>query len=66
MKMIAVSFEPRMLAQHRCQLEAVEFRHTDVNQHDPNIVLQKKLQGFACRRRLDQVLVEFTQDDLIG
>ena len=55
-----------MLADHRGKLEAVEIRHANVDQHDGDVVLQEKLQGFARRRRLDQVLVELAENDFIG
>ena len=43
MKMIAVLLEARMLADHRRELEAVELRHADVDQHDRDVVLEQKL-----------------------
>ena len=33
--------EARMLADHRGELEAVELRHADVDQHDGDLVLQQ-------------------------
>ena len=32
-----------MLADHRRQLEAVEIRHADVDQHDGDLVLEQQL-----------------------
>jgi hypothetical protein len=58
--------EARMLADHRGKLEAVELRHADVHQHDGDLVLEQVLERFLAGRRLDQVLVELTQDYLIG
>ena len=54
--------EPRMLADHGGQLEAVELRHADVDQHDGDVGLQQMLERLARRRRLDQVLAELAQD----
>ena len=47
--MIAVRLEARMLADHRRQLEAVEVRHDDVDQHDGDVVLQQMLQRLVGR-----------------
>ena len=37
--------EARMLADHRGELKAVEFRHADVDQDDGDVVLEQKLQA---------------------
>jgi hypothetical protein len=58
--------EARMVADHRGELEAVEFRHAHVDENDSDIVLQEELQGFARRGCFDQVLVELAEDHLIG
>ena len=43
--------EARMLADHRGQLEAVELRHADVDQHDGDVGLQQMLERLARRGR---------------
>jgi len=48
------------------ELEAVELRHADVDENDRNVVLEQELQGLARRRGLDQVLVQFVENDLVG
>src|SRR5436190_12209558 len=58
--------EAGMFADHRGELEPVQFRHADVDQDDGDIVLQQELERFASGRGLDQVLAEFLQDDFIG
>jgi hypothetical protein len=58
--------EARMFANHRSQLEPVQFRHADVDQDDRNVILEQKLQRFACRRGLDQVLAKLSEDHLVG
>ncbi len=58
--------EARMLADHRRKLKAVEIRHADVDQHDGDVVLEQELQRFPRRRRLDQILVEFAEDDVVS
>ena len=58
--------EPRMLADHRGELEAVEVRHADVHQDDRDLRLQQILQRLLAGRGLDQVFVELMQDDLVA
>ena len=58
--------EAGMFADHRGELEPVQFRHADVDQDDGDIVLEQELKRFAPGRSLDQVLAEFLQDDFIG
>ena len=58
--------EPRMLADHRGELKAVEFRHADVDENDGDVVLEQELQGFARRRRLDEIFAELAEDHLVG
>ena len=55
-----------MLADHGRELEAVEFRHADIDQNDRDVVLEQELQGLARRRGLDQVLVRVVQNHLVG
>ena len=66
MKMIAVLLEARMLADHRGELEAVELRHADVDQHDGDVRLEQLAQRLARRDGLDQVLAELAQDHLVA
>jgi hypothetical protein len=58
--------EAGMLTQHGGELEAVEFRHADVDENDRDVVLEQKLQGLARRRGLDQILVQLVKDNLVG
>ena len=58
--------ETRMLAQHGGELKAVELRHADVDENDRDVVLEQELQGLARRRGLDQVLVQFMENHLVG
>ena len=58
--------EARMFADHRRQLEAIEVRHDDIDQHDGDLVSQQLLQRLVGRVRLDQVLAELGQDHLIA
>ena len=58
--------EPRMIADHGSELEAVQLRHANIDQDDGNLVLEQLLQRLAGRRRLDQVLTEVTQNDLVA
>ena len=37
-----------MIADHRRQLEAVEFRHADVDQDDRDLVLEQELQALRA------------------
>ena len=55
-----------MFLDHLRQLEPIEIRHADVDQDDRNLVAQDLFQGLAARRRLDQILAEIAQDDLIA
>src|SRR5579871_1534105 len=56
----------RMLADHLGELEAVEFRHADVDQDHRDVVLEEKRQRLTRRGRLHQVFVELAQDDFVG
>ena len=58
--------ESRMFADHGRELESVQFRHADVDQDDGHIVLEQELERFAAGGGLDQIFVEFLQDDFIG
>ena len=54
--MMAMFSKPRVLADHRRQLEAVEFRHADIDQDDGDLGLQQLFQSLPGRTGLDQVL----------
>ncbi len=47
-----------MLADHRRELEAVQFRHADVDQNNRDFVLEQVFERFAPRRRGDEVFAE--------
>ena len=49
---------PLSLANQGGRLEAVHFRHVDVEQDDGEVVLQQTAQGLAPGGRLDDVLAE--------
>ena len=49
MKMMAVLLEARVLLNHRRQLEAVGFRHADVDENDGDFVLEQDLRMPAGR-----------------
>ncbi len=57
--------ETRMLANHIGQFEAVEIRHAHVHQHHGHIILQEDVEGLAGSGRLDEVLAQFCQNDLV-
>jgi len=56
----------RVLAQHLCQLEAVEFRHVDVDQYDGHLVLEQTLERLARGRGLDQVRAKPPQNHFVA
>ena len=58
--------EARMLADHGGQLEAVEARHDDVDQHDGDVGLEQDAERLVRRAGLDQVLAQFAENDLVG
>ena len=60
------ALEARMFADHRRQLEAVEVRHDDIDQHDGDLVSQQMLQRLVGRVRLDQVLPKLGEDHLVA
>ena len=64
--MIAVCCKPRVLADHRGQLESVEFGHRDVDEDDRNVLTQQLLQRLPSRSRLDQIFAELLQDHFIA
>ncbi len=58
--------EPRVLADHRRQLVAVELRHAHVHQHDRDLGLEQVLQRLGGRARRDQRVAEIAEDRLVG
>ena len=58
--------EARMLADHRRQLEAVELRHADIDQHDRDLVLQQLLQRLARRVALIRFSPSSLEDHLVA
>ena len=60
------ALEPRMLADHRRQLEAVELRHAHVDEDDRNLLLEQVFQRFLGRSGFDQPLVQPGEDGLIA
>ena len=59
--------EARMLADHGGELEAVELRHHHVDQHDGHVVgLEQDAERLVRRGRLDQVLAQLGEDDLVA
>ena len=50
--------ETGMLADHGGELEAVQFRHADVDQNDRNFVLEQIFERFASRGRDDEIFAE--------
>ena len=55
-----------MVADHGGQLEPVEVRHDDVDQHHGDVVLQDLLQRLPAGRGLDQVLAQVAQHHLVA
>ena len=55
-----------MLADHLGELEAVDFRHADVHQHDGDIGFQKVLEGFPAGIGFDQILAQFVEDGFVA
>src|SRR4051812_10200571 len=58
--------EARVVADHGGELEAIELRHRDVEQDEGDIHLQQLLKRLPRGTRLDQVLAQLTQNDLIA
>ena len=58
--------EPRVLSDQRCKLKAIELRHADIDEDDRNLILEKLLQRFFSRHRLDEIVTQRLQDHLIG
>ena len=59
--------EARMLADHGGKLEAVELRHHHVDQHDRHVLgLEQDTERLVRRGRLDQVLAQLGEDDLVA
>ena len=60
------ALEPRVFPDHPGQLEAVEIRHADIDQHDRNFVFQQVLQGLVGRVRLYQRLSQFSKYNFVA
>jgi hypothetical protein len=58
--------EARMLADHGCELEAVDLRHHHVDQDDGDVGLEQDAQRLVRRVGLDQVLAKLLEDDLVA
>ena len=56
----------RMVADHPGELEAVEIRHADVDQHDRDIGFEQVDERLLRRAGLEQRLAELLQDDLVA
>jgi hypothetical protein len=55
-----------MLADHRRQLEPVEFGHAHIDQHDRDIVLEQVGQRLLGRAGLDEVLSQVAENSLVA
>jgi hypothetical protein len=55
-----------MLADHRGELEPVQFRHADVDQNDGNLVLQEILERFPPGGSDHQIFAKLLENNLIG
>ena len=55
-----------MFADHRRQLEAIEVRHDDIDQHDGDLMSQQVLQRLVGRVRLDEVLAKLGKNHLVA
>ena len=60
------ALEARMLADHRSQLEPVEFRHAHVHEDDRDILLEQLLERLPGGLGLDQILAQFGEDGLVA
>jgi hypothetical protein len=58
--------EAGMSADHLRQLETVQVRHADIDQHDRDFGFQQIGQGFVGRGDGDQVLVQLGEHDLVA
>ncbi len=58
--------KPRVLANHRRQLESVQLRHADVHQDDRDFLLEQLLECFPGGRGRHQTLAEVGQDRLVA
>src|SRR5579872_13211 len=58
--------ETWMLADHFCQFEAIYVRHAHIHQNNSYVGLEQKLQRLLSRSGLDQILIEFSQYDIIA
>src|ERR1700730_4072232 len=60
------ALKTRMLADHRGQLEAVEFGHAHVHEDDGNVMLEEVCERLFGRGSLDEPLAELAQDGLVA
>ena len=58
--------EPRMLPDHRGELEAIEIGHADIHQDHRDFRFQEMRQRLPAGRRLEQVLAEIIEYDLVA
>jgi hypothetical protein len=58
--------KPRVLADHRRQLEPVQLGHAHVHEDDGNILFQQLLERLPGRSRLDESLAEIGENRLIA
>ena len=58
--------EARMFADHRGQLETVDLRHAHIHQDERDLILEQAFQSLLAGLRLDEIVTQLTQDDLIG
>src|SRR5499425_1853795 len=60
------ALKARMLANHRGQLEAVEFGHAHVHEDDGDVMLEEVFERLFGRGSLDEPLAELGQDSLVA
>ena len=60
------ALKTRMLADHRGQLEAVEFGHAHVHEDDGNVMLEEVFERLFGRGSLDEPLAELGQNGLVA
>ena len=55
-----------MIADHRCELEAIDVGHVDVDEDNSDVVFQQQLKRFRGIAGAQQVLANIGQDGPIG
>src|SRR5262249_34998381 len=58
--------EPRVLADHFRQLEAIDVRHAHIHQNNSWVGLEQEFQCLLGRAGFEQILTEISQYDLIA